>query len=262
MEGEEIDRGHPRYWSLIKRRRIREGYEKGIVVLEGLISHGRGEALDYILGEVTHPPALRAAKVAAAMLLRADSPVISVNGNAAALAGEQLVELAKVVGAKIEINLFHWSVERAERIRNYLRGLGADEVLLPVGDELVFLEGIRSNRARACRSGIYGADVVLVAIEDGDRTEALVRAGKKVVAIDINPFSRTARAATVTIVDEIERALRNLITFASELKSRDQFVLEEVIRGYDNNSNLQMLISVLRERLERAAGVEVGEVHG
>ena len=31
------------------------------------------------------------------------------------------------------------------------------------------------------------ADTVLVPLEDGDRTEALVKMGKTVVAIDLNP---------------------------------------------------------------------------
>ena len=55
--------------------------------------------------------------------------------------------------------------------------------------------------------GIYCADVVLIPLEDGDRAEALVKVGKKVIAIDLNPLSRTAMAAHVTIVDELTRAV-------------------------------------------------------
>src|SRR2546426_3742263 len=51
----------------------------------------------------------------------------------------------------------------------------------------------RSKRALAQRAGIYGADAVLVPLEDGDRTEALVRMKKVVVTVDLNPLSRTSR---------------------------------------------------------------------
>ena len=54
------------------------------------------------------------------------------------------------------------------------------------------------------------ADVVLVPLEDGDRCEALVAMGKTVLVVDLNPLSRTARTATVTIVDEVGRAAQAL----------------------------------------------------
>lgn len=49
--------------------------------------------------------------------------------------------------------------------------------------------------------------MVLVPLEDGDRTEALRRMGKTVIAIDLNPLSRTSRAANITIVDNVIRAV-------------------------------------------------------
>jgi len=55
------------------------------------------------------------------------------------------------------------------------------------------------------------ADVVFVPLEDGDRCEALIAAGKQVLVVDLNPLSRTARAATVTIVDELTRVLEELL---------------------------------------------------
>ncbi|MEM5873517.1 MAG: hypothetical protein QW065_01840, partial [Acidilobaceae archaeon] len=55
-----IPRGHPRYESLIRREALVEAMEQGIVVPQGLIAHGRGEAFDYLLGETTHPFALEA----------------------------------------------------------------------------------------------------------------------------------------------------------------------------------------------------------
>jgi 4-phosphopantoate--beta-alanine ligase len=65
-------------------------------------------------------------------------------------------------------------------------------------------------RALATKGGIYDADVVLIPQEDGDRCETLTAMGKKVIAIDLNPLSRTARKATVSIVDNILRAMPNV----------------------------------------------------
>ena len=62
----------------------------------------------------------------------------------------------------------------------------------------------------AVAKGIFSADVVLVPLEDGDRCQALVNMGKTVIAIDLNPLSRTARSATITIVDELTRALPHI----------------------------------------------------
>ena len=76
-----IPRSHPRYRSLLVREKLVEGFRRGLVVPEGLIAHGRGEAFDYLLGEESHSFALEAERVAAAWLLYADRPVISVNGN-------------------------------------------------------------------------------------------------------------------------------------------------------------------------------------
>ena len=114
MEESNIPRSHPRYESLITREKIVKGFREGIVVPHGLIAHGRGEALDYILGEKTTEQAEEAAKAAAALLLLSEKPVISVNGNAAALAARELIDLAYIVQASLEVNLFHRSKEREE----------------------------------------------------------------------------------------------------------------------------------------------------
>jgi hypothetical protein len=104
------------------------------VVPEGLLAHGRGEALDYLLGEETTPVARKAIRAATALLLTSERPVISVNGNAAALVGEELVRLSRTLGAPLEVNLFYRSVERVRRIRDHLLSLGANEVLAPEDD--------------------------------------------------------------------------------------------------------------------------------
>jgi 4-phosphopantoate---beta-alanine ligase len=87
----------------------------------------------------------------------------------------------------------------------------------------------------ATRGGIFDADVVLIPLEDGDRCEALVKMEKKVVAIDLNPLSRTSRMATVTIVDNIARAVPNLVFSAAELSKTGPEDWRSLLREYDNN---------------------------
>lgn len=202
-----IPKDHPRYQSLVVREHMAECARNGIVALESLTSHGRGEAFDYMIGERTTSSALIAEKTAAAFLLTAENPVISVNGNNAALAAKEIAELQHVTGAKVEVNLFHRTEERVKKIENFLRENGVDVFSGPV-ERLLPLS---HDRALCRREGIFSADVILVSIEDGDRCEALIKMGKTVIAIDLNPLSRTARAATLTIVDELTRALPNII---------------------------------------------------
>ena len=102
-----IPKDHPRYKSLMVREQLAEAVEKGLVNPTGLISHGRGEAFDYLMGERTLPPSLEAEKVAAAYLLRAKRPLVCVNGNAAALDAKNLIKLSESIPAPLEINIFH-----------------------------------------------------------------------------------------------------------------------------------------------------------
>jgi 4-phosphopantoate--beta-alanine ligase len=54
----------------------------------------------------------------------------------------------------------------------------------------------------------------LVPLEDGDRCNALVAMGKSVVVVDLNPLSRSAQQGTITIVDEVSRALNTMLELA------------------------------------------------
>ncbi|HXW98904.1 MAG TPA: 4-phosphopantoate--beta-alanine ligase, partial [Methanomicrobiales archaeon] len=198
-----IPEDHPRYRSLLARERLARYAREGIVTLEGLTAHGRGEAFDYLIGERTTESAALAERVAAAMLRSARLPVISVNGNTAALAADLIAGLQEASGAKVEVNLFHRTEERMDRITRLIEAAGV-EVLKGRAEPLLPLS---HPRALCLREGIYGADTVLVPLEDGDRCAALVGMGKKVIAIDLNPLSRTARTATLTIVDELTRAV-------------------------------------------------------
>ena len=103
---------HPRARSLFIRKMLVEGYNRGLVVSEGLIAHGRGEAFDYLLGETTSSIARVAIKAASSILMLSSYPVISVNGNLVALCAKTIVELSQLLGAKIEVNLFNMTNKR------------------------------------------------------------------------------------------------------------------------------------------------------
>lgn len=244
-----IPPSHPRYQSLLLREKIVWGVREGIVVLEGLIAHGRGECFDYILGERTWPPAHEAARAAAAALLLAKHPVISVNGNTAVLVPEHIVELAKVTDAKIEVNLFYRTREREEKIAELLRKYGAEEVLGVGDDASATIPELHSERRRVSPHGILIADVVLVPLEDGDRTEALRKMGKTVIAIDLNPFSRTAQMANITIVDNVVRAMPLIVEEAKKLRNKLREELEEILRRYDNRRIIGEMIKIIMDRL-------------
>jgi 4-phosphopantoate---beta-alanine ligase len=240
----EIPLNHPRRASLLTRARLTEGARQGITSLDGLIAHGRGEAFDYLLGEKTHGFASRAIEAAAAIFLGARHPVISVNGNAAALVPGELVELSKLLGSPLEVNLFHGSQEREDRIRSSLLSHGASQVLLP--QQEFVLPYLESNRRFVNGQGIYRADVIFVPLEDGDRCEALIRSGRKVVTIDLNPLSRTARKASITIVDNIVRALPLLVDRVTALASEPRSGLDNLLEKYDNGVALREAEAVLR----------------
>jgi 4-phosphopantoate--beta-alanine ligase len=248
----EIPRSHPRYHSLVAREKLVEAFKEGIVVPQGLIAHGRGECFDYLLGERSHEFAVEAARAAAAWFLLARHPVISVNGNYAALAAEEIRELQEVTGAPVEVNIFYRTEERVRRIEEHLRAAGVSRVL---GSECekTRVPGLESPRGIVCREGIASADFVLLAMEDGDRTEALVRWGKTVAAIDLNPFSRTAQKASITIVDEAVRATRLIVREVEKLKGAPRRELEEIVRSYDNRRVLSEAFKAILERLRAAA---------
>jgi 4-phosphopantoate--beta-alanine ligase len=238
---------HPRKRSLELRHRLTDGLEAGIVAPAGLIAHGRGEAFDYMLGEKTCVVAGEAARAAAALLLAADESTISVNGNVAALCPAETVDLAGLTGSKLEVNLFYRTPEREEKIRDVLVKAGAREVY-GVGVEEKTVPGLESERGRS-DTAILEADVVLVMLEDGDRTEKLKKMGEKVIAVDLNPLSRTSKKADITIVDNVVRALPNMIAHAKELKGLSKQELEAVVEAFDNERNLRQMEELIRSQV-------------
>ncbi len=106
-----------------------------------------------------------------------------------------------------------------------------------------------SARRVVDKRGIFSADVVLVPLEDGDRTIALKKFGKNVITFDLNPMSRTAQTADITIVDNVIRGMKILIDICKKLSKKD---LEEKSK-FDNKKNLKKSILIIRKNLRRMA---------
>lgn len=243
-----IPKDHPRYRSLVVRERLSEMVDRGLVTQTGLISHGRGEAFDYMMGEKTLEPSLKAERVAAAYLLRAKNPVVCVNGNAAALDPTNLIKLAQLIPAKMEVNIFHRTEERMENLISYMEENGAVDVLGREPDARI--PNLTSDRALCTKEGIFDSDVILVPIEDGDRAKALSEMGKVVISIDLNPMSRTSKTATVSISDEMTRALENIIIAVREMKE-DPEMIEKTINEFSNADNRKNVIDAICDSLKQ-----------
>ena len=238
-----IPKSHPRAKSLYIRERLVRGFDANLVAKEGLMAHGRGETFDYLLGEKTSKHAQKAIHAAAFALASAAYPVISVNGNVAALCPGEIVKLAKVTGAKIEVNLFYANEKRKKNIVKALRKAGAREVLGTNSKSARRISGLDSARRIVDSDGIYKADVVVVPLEDGDRTIALKKMGKKVITFDLNPLSRTAKTADITIVDNVVRAINRLISECKKSKIRKI--------PYNNKKNLAGTVLEIKKNLSR-----------
>ena len=252
----DIPESHPRRESLLSRQKLVDAASKGMLAESALIAHGRGEAFDYLLGEKTCDSARLAIMETAYRLLNSEKCVISVNGNTVALAGPQLIACAAVLGCPIEVNIYYRTPKRMEVLLSTLmeqqqlalnlypqiKNKITDVKILggnPDG-RIPNLEGPRAN----CHSdGILSADTILVPLEDGDRCEALIAMGKSVCVIDLNPLSRTAQMATVTIVDELTRCVPILLEtlMQNSVKSLDwnnkenlENVIQEILRNFNN----------------------------
>ena len=246
-----IPKSHPRAKSLLIREKLVSGFDNGLVAKEGLLAQGRGEAFDYLLGEKTSKMAKNAIKAAAAQMLLADFPVISVNGNMAALCPKEVVNLAKVAHAGIEVNLFYANEKRKHNVIKTLKKNGAKTILGIDKRSNAILPGIESFRRIVDKNGIFVADTVLVPLEDGDRTMALRKAGKKVITFDLNPLSRTAQTANITIVDNVTRSMDLLINMCKKLSKKNQRQLKKIIDTFDNKKNLSQSVIEIRNNLSR-----------
>jgi 4-phosphopantoate--beta-alanine ligase len=256
-----IPENHPRYKAMMIRENLIKGCEEKVVAPAGLIAQGRGEAFDYLLGEQTADFALEAIKAAAAAFLLASHPVISVNGNTAILVPDEFVKLSKVSGAPLEINLFYRQPGREEAILEILRKAGAEKVLGASGKSEVIKE-LSSDRRIVDPEGIFKADMVFVPLEDGDRTEALVSLGKKIVTVDLNPLSRTPNKAHVSIIDNITRAVPLLSEYIIKYKGKSRDELENIYTSFNNREILKKSLLFISERLIKLSReIETGNGH-
>jgi 4-phosphopantoate--beta-alanine ligase len=231
------------------REKIAQGFHKGLVHETGLIAHGRGEAFDYLLGERTVSIAEDAAKTAAAVLLLADHPVISVNGNVASLVAKQIVELSNSISAYIEVNLFHRTKDRVLRLISEMRNVGGKNILGEKANARI--KGLDHDRGWCDQKGIFAADVVLVPLEDGDRCQALRQMGKFVITIDLNPLSRTAKTANVTIVDNVVRAIPRIYFWIEQLKTKLLIELKQLKNGWNNDKGLDEILEIMCSRVQK-----------
>lgn len=241
-----IPKSHPRYESLLLRDKMVKASKEGYLADSALIAHGRGEAFDYLIGEKTTYPAKRAMYVAVAAMLLSENPVISVNGNATALACDEIIELANSIGAKIEINLFYRTDERVKIITELYKNHGFDNILGSLDDDIEYLQDIKNQRATASKTGIYSADTILIPLEDGDRAEILKKSGKRIITIDLNPLSRTSKMSNISIMDNIVRAIPFMTKIAEDLKTQDKQMLKEMIYDFDNEENLKESLEQIR----------------
>tara|TARA_B100000886_G_scaffold41746_2_gene25676 strand:+ start:846 stop:1598 length:753 start_codon:yes stop_codon:yes gene_type:complete len=238
-----VDPSHPRYNSLMIRKKIADAGVKGMLADSAMIAHGRGEAYDYLLGERTIPSAMVATKEAVARLVNAERPVISLNGNAIALAGADFLTLASQLGCPVEINIFYRTPERMGALIGHLKMLNSKleldvEILGGIPDERI--PGLEGPRGACQSNGIFNSDTILVPLEDGDRCEALVAMGKEVLVIDLNPLSRSSRECTVGIVDEVTRVAKNMIQLIPEKPD---------VSDFDNSKNLQAALDHIIDNL-------------
>ena len=121
----------------------------------------------------------------------------------------------------------------------------------PDADKVI--EELGSERRRVSGRGIYIADTVMIPLEDGDRAEALRRLGKFIIAIDLNPLSRTSQVAHISIVDNITRAVPNMIKIAEEFISLDKQELQKIINQYNNRKILAYVLRYIKDRLSSLA---------
>lgn len=241
-----VPKSHPRHASLTQRHALELGLKKGIVTPTGMIAFGRGEAFDYLLGEKTSLQAKKACRAAAALLLLSKQPVISVNGNVAMLCAREIINLANLLDCEIEANIFYPPEKRRVLIANHFASFGKKILGARPTKKL---KGLSSSRNLVDAQGIFLADTVVVSLEDGDRTQALSAAGKNVIAIDLNPKSRTALAAHITIVDNVVRAIPEMERQARKMKKMSRKALEKIVQGFDNKKNLAESLKIIKKNV-------------
>jgi 4-phosphopantoate--beta-alanine ligase len=124
-----------------------------------------------------------------------------------------------------------------------MKKYGAAKLLGLSKKNSALLSGLESSRRIVDKNGILAADTVFVPLEDGDRTLALKKSGKKVITVDLNPLSRTALNADITIIDNITRAMPLLIEEVKAALTKDKIQLKKLVESYDNRTVLKQAVS-------------------
>jgi len=153
--------------------------------------------------------------------------------------------LPKATKAKIEVNLFYYDESRKKRIAKSLKKAGAKQVLGTNPGSYRRIGGLGSSRRIVDRDGIFAGDVILVPLEDGDRTAALKKAGKTVITFDLNPLSRTSQTADITIVDNVVRGMKVLVSACKKSKRKRS--------NFNNKKALASAVSEIKNNLKRRA---------
>ncbi len=106
---------------------------------------------------------------------------------------------------------------------------------------------LESNRRKVDSKGIFVADVVFVPLEDGDRTIALKKMDKKIITVDLNPLSRTSLTSDISIIDNIVRALPQLIkSIEYHKKNSTKKELKEIVNSFNNKEVLNESLDILK----------------
>lgn len=245
-----LNKDHPRYQSLVYRDKIVKAHQNGILADSGMIAHGRGETFDYLIGEKTTPNSQNTIDIASCYFLTSKKPVLSVNGNTTALVSEDVAQLSKLLDIPVEINLYYRTPERITKIEEVYRKLGVKEILGTDEDDFIDTPDLNGPRSPVSIDGIKKADLVFIPLEDGDRAEKLAKLDKNIINVDLNPLSRTAQTSTVTIVDNIVRAMPALIKSVNENMNNDKKELTEKINKFNNKENLNNAIHDIIKRFE------------
>jgi 4-phosphopantoate--beta-alanine ligase len=152
------------------------------------------------------------------------------------------MQIANYLNCPVEINIFYRTDDRISAMLEHLEGIkqkhGITTTILG-GSPDAKIPGLEGPRAKCCQDGIFSSDVILVPLEDGDRCEALVNMGKTVIVVDLNPLSRSAKMASITIVDEISRVANNMLEI---IENEDNL---EIDIDFINNHNLQQSLNII-----------------
>ena len=156
------------------------------------------------------------------------------------------MKLASEINCPIEVNIFYRTPKRMKALLSHLESIneefGLDVKILGANPDSL-IPGLEGPRAKCCYDGIFSSEVILVPLEDGDRCEALVAMGKTVCVIDLNPLSRTAKMASITIVDELTRCVPILL---NDLQNG----VDSSISNWDNQSNLKQVTAEMLRVLD------------